>query len=79
MIYLPIAPQYYDSENISESKLAFRRATSEPWAHLQDDGFCMQVLYDMDRYLIQPTPQTQKHTQGDIPLGAYHAHKKSET
>ena len=23
--------QYYDSENISESKLAFRRATSEPF------------------------------------------------
>ncbi|KAF9644280.1 hypothetical protein BDM02DRAFT_3150579 [Thelephora ganbajun] len=41
---------YYDSENITESKLAFRRATSEPWAHWQDDGFCMQTLYDMDRY-----------------------------
>ena len=41
--------QYYDSENISESKLAFRRATSEPIYHEQDDGKCMRVLYDMDR------------------------------
>jgi len=41
--------QYYDSENISESKLAFRRATSEPYAHEQDDGKCMRVLYNMDR------------------------------
>jgi len=40
---------YYDSENISESRLAFRRATSEPYAHEQDDGKCMRVLYDMDR------------------------------
>jgi len=36
--------QYYDSENISESRLAFRRATSEPPAHEQDDGKCMRVL-----------------------------------
>ena len=50
-------PQYYDSENITESKLAFRRATSEPWAHWQDDGFCMQILYDMDRYCVQPNPK----------------------
>jgi len=42
---------YYDSENISESRLAFRRATSEPVAHEQDDGKCMRVLYDMDRDL----------------------------
>ena len=41
--------KYYDSENISESRLAFRRATSEPHAHEQDDGKCMRVLYDMDR------------------------------
>lgn len=40
---------YYDSENVSESRLAFRRATSEPYAHEQDDGKCMRVLYDMDR------------------------------
>jgi len=25
-----MVPQYYDSENISESRLSFRRATSEP-------------------------------------------------
>ncbi|KAF9779818.1 hypothetical protein BJ322DRAFT_1167008 [Thelephora terrestris] len=42
---------YYDSENISESRLAFRRATSEPHAHEQDDSKCMRVLYDMDRDL----------------------------
>jgi len=40
---------YYASENISESRLAFRRATSEPHAHEQDDGMCMRVLYNMDR------------------------------
>ena len=55
---LPAIHQYYDSENITESKLAFRRATSEPWAHVQDDSICMQVLYDMDRYDIQPNPKT---------------------
>ncbi|KAF9779803.1 hypothetical protein BJ322DRAFT_1166963 [Thelephora terrestris] len=43
--------QYYDLENISESRLAFRRATSEPHAHEQDDSKCMRVLYDMDRDL----------------------------
>ncbi|KAF9779870.1 hypothetical protein BJ322DRAFT_1129730 [Thelephora terrestris] len=42
---------YYDSENISESRLAFRRATSEPHAHEQDDSKCMRVLYDMERDL----------------------------
>ena len=45
----PTALQYYDSENISESRLAFRRATSEPYPHHQGDGKCMRVLYDMDR------------------------------
>jgi hypothetical protein len=45
----PDSKQYYDSDNISESRLAFRRATSEPEAHEQDDGKCMRVLYDMDR------------------------------
>ncbi|KAF9643672.1 hypothetical protein BDM02DRAFT_3104103 [Thelephora ganbajun] len=40
---------YYDSENISESRLAFRRATSEPHIHEQDDGKCTRILYDMDR------------------------------
>ena len=57
-VHLSLVPQYYDSENISESKLAFRRATSEPWAHLQDDSICMQVLYDMDRYEVQPDTKT---------------------
>lgn len=40
---------YYDSENVSESRLAFRRATSDPHAHQQDDSKCMRVLYNMDR------------------------------
>ena len=47
-VYL-IVSQYYDSENISESRLAFRRATSEPYAHDPDDGKCMKVLYNMDQ------------------------------
>ena len=41
--------QYYDSENISEARLSFRRATSEPQTHGGDDVSCMKVLYDMDR------------------------------
>jgi hypothetical protein len=43
------AAQYYDSENISESRLGFRRATSEPEAHGRDDMECMKILYDMGR------------------------------
>ena len=45
-----IASQYYDSENISESRLSFRRATSEAYWHEQWDEKCMAVLYDMYRY-----------------------------
>ena len=41
--------QYYDSENITESKLSFRRATSLPQTHNQYDEMCMSVLYDMGR------------------------------
>ncbi|KAF9779883.1 hypothetical protein BJ322DRAFT_348066 [Thelephora terrestris] len=37
---------YYDSENISESRLAFRRATSEPHAHKQDDGKCRRRCHE---------------------------------
>ena len=44
-------PQYYDSENITESRLSFRRATSEPQTHRQDDDVCMKLLYDMDWYV----------------------------
>ena len=44
-------PQYYDSENITESRLSFRRATSEPQTHRQDDDVCMKLLYDMDSYV----------------------------
>ena len=53
--------QYYDSENISESKLSFRRATTEPQTHRRDDPVCSKVLYDMDwcvvwsRHLPRPT------------------------
>ena len=42
------ASQYYDSENISESKLSFRRATSEPQTHGRDDPMCSKVLYGID-------------------------------
>lgn len=40
---------YYQSENISESRLAFSQATQEPHYHGQDDSYCMQVLYGMGR------------------------------
>ena len=42
--------QYYDSENITESRLSFRRAISDPRIHGRNDDFCPKVLYDMDRY-----------------------------
>ena len=45
--------QYYDSENITESRLSFRRATSEPQPHNQNDAMCMSVLYDMERCVAQ--------------------------
>ena len=41
--------EYYDSENITESRLSFRRAISEPQAHGLEDAFCTKVLYGMDR------------------------------
>jgi len=40
---------YFDSENITESRLLFRRATSEPDVHGRDDSLCVKVLYDMQR------------------------------
>ena len=43
--------QYYDSENISESKLSFRRATSEPFSgQVSGHGNAahMEALYDMN-------------------------------
>ena len=40
--------QYYDSENITESKLSFRRATSKPQIHKEDDSTCMTMLYGME-------------------------------
>ena len=45
--------QYYDSENITESRLSFRRATTEPEACERSDTFCMDVLYDMHRCVTQ--------------------------
>lgn len=41
--------QYYAAENITESRLAFRNAIGPPTYHQQDDGYCMQKLYGMDR------------------------------
>ena len=41
--------QYYDTENISESKLAFRRATSEPSVHDVYDDTCTKILYNMEQ------------------------------
>ncbi|KAJ6553919.1 hypothetical protein DFH09DRAFT_1166249 [Mycena vulgaris] len=41
---------YYEEENISESRLAFRVTTSPPVYHDQDDEMCMDILYGMQRY-----------------------------
>lgn len=41
---------YYDSENITESRLGFRRATSGPPLHHEDDDICPKVLYDMGQH-----------------------------
>ncbi|KAJ7499569.1 hypothetical protein FB451DRAFT_1347700 [Mycena latifolia] len=40
---------YYEEENISESRLAFRVTTSPPVYHKQDDNMCMDILYGMKR------------------------------
>ena len=44
--------QYYDSENISESKLSFRRATAEPrldtYSYERPNAAHMSELYDME-------------------------------
>ncbi|KAI5828682.1 hypothetical protein K523DRAFT_306630 [Schizophyllum commune Tattone D] len=40
---------YYGSENIEDTTLAFRQATSEPLYHRQDDVFCMWTLYRLER------------------------------
>ncbi|KAJ7086405.1 hypothetical protein B0H15DRAFT_347732 [Mycena belliarum] len=40
---------YYDEENITESRLAFRVPTEEPKYHEQDDHECMSTLYGIDR------------------------------
>ncbi|KAJ6473262.1 hypothetical protein C8R45DRAFT_1163941 [Mycena sanguinolenta] len=41
--------QYYDEENISESRLAFRVTTGAPTYHVQDDELCMDILYGLKR------------------------------
>ena len=43
------ATQYYDSENITESRLSFRMAIYDPPTHGRNDDFCPKVLYDMER------------------------------
>ncbi|KAF8146493.1 hypothetical protein K438DRAFT_1734716 [Mycena galopus ATCC 62051] len=40
---------YYDEENISESRLAFRVTTGAPTYHEQDDELCMEMLYGLKR------------------------------
>ncbi|KAF7354698.1 hypothetical protein MSAN_01383500 [Mycena sanguinolenta] len=40
---------YYDEENISESRLAFRVTTGAPTYHVQDDEMCMDILYGLKR------------------------------
>ncbi|KAK7026592.1 hypothetical protein R3P38DRAFT_2527659 [Favolaschia claudopus] len=41
--------QYYEEENISESRLAFRVTTGPPVYHKQDDELCMDILYGLKR------------------------------
>ncbi|KAF7331543.1 hypothetical protein MKEN_00033400 [Mycena kentingensis (nom. inval.)] len=41
--------QYYDEDNITESRLAFRVTTSSPPYHQQDDELCSEILYGMFR------------------------------
>ena len=40
--------QYYDSANITESKLSFRRTTSKLQMHKQEDSTCMTLLYGIE-------------------------------
>ncbi|KAJ6473259.1 hypothetical protein C8R45DRAFT_1163925 [Mycena sanguinolenta] len=40
---------YYDEENITESRLAFRTTTDVPTYHEQDDDLCMKILYGLKR------------------------------
>ena len=55
--------QYYDSENISESMLGFRRATSTPGDHGAYDEECEKVLYNLERYA------SSFHTNESSPVG----------
>ncbi|KAJ7174274.1 hypothetical protein C8R46DRAFT_1161108 [Mycena filopes] len=59
---------YYDEENISESRLAFRVTTSAPPYHEQDDEMCMSLLYGMvrDSYCCQDLGSIK--TSGGRPL-----------
>ncbi|EIN12300.1 hypothetical protein PUNSTDRAFT_96961 [Punctularia strigosozonata HHB-11173 SS5] len=41
---------YYDCENITQSSLAFRNATSEPEYHQQSDSECMHILYNYGQF-----------------------------
>ncbi|KAJ7213224.1 hypothetical protein B0H12DRAFT_1156087 [Mycena haematopus] len=40
---------YYEEENISESRLAFRVATGSPTYHQHYDDTCMEILYGLKR------------------------------
>ncbi|KAJ7213212.1 hypothetical protein B0H12DRAFT_1194877 [Mycena haematopus] len=40
---------YYEEDNISESRLAFRVSTGAPTYHEQDDELCMDILYGLKR------------------------------
>ncbi|KAK7061191.1 hypothetical protein R3P38DRAFT_2828031 [Favolaschia claudopus] len=40
---------YYDEENITESRLAFRVTTGAPVYHKQDDLLCTEILYGMKK------------------------------
>lgn len=42
--------KYYDEENVTESRLAFRTAILQPSYHGQDDTDCMNILYKLGRY-----------------------------
>ncbi|KAI0729142.1 hypothetical protein C8Q72DRAFT_337124 [Fomitopsis betulina] len=40
---------YYDCDNLTESTLSFRNAVNDPRYHEQDDSYCMEHLYGIDR------------------------------
>ena len=62
--------QYYDSENISESKLSFRRATTVPQGYIK-------VLYGMDWCVTLHRLLPNSVNRGTWVSGTPHAYRMS--